>query len=481
MSWSLIDYIESFYFVYAVAISSSYLILAVVSIRSIKKYKQKNAKVNYRMVLSSPWAPSISLVAPAFNEELTIVDNVRSLLSIEYNNYDVIVVNDGSQDHSLEKLIRAFGLIRVSYDIDNRLSFKSVSAVYKSKNAAYKRLIVVDKENGGKADALNAGICVSEKELVACIDVDCVIQSNALLKMAKAYLEEPEKIVAIGGVVRIANSCVIEDGRLVKVNLPDNALGRFQVLEYIRAFLLGRMAWSHLNGLMLISGAFGLFKREVVLEVGGYDVSTVGEDMELVVRMRRKLFEWKRKAKIIYIPEPLCWTEAPSDTSILGKQRNRWTRGTMETLSKHRVMFLNPRYRFFGLVSYPYWFFFEWMAPWIECTGILFFVFLIAINHVNWAIAIVLLVFVYLFAVLISLFALMVEDISYYQYTKRKDLFQMIVAVLTEPILYHPKVVWWSIRGNIDKWKGESSWGRMKRTGFANLETTESVASPPNN
>ncbi|MEQ8535821.1 MAG: glycosyltransferase, partial [Imperialibacter sp.] len=327
-------------------------------------------------------------------------------------------------------------------------------------------LIVVDKVNGGKADALNAGINISNKELVACIDVDCIIQPDALLKMVKPYLEDRENTVAIGGVVRIANSCIVEEGRLIKVNLPESLLARFQVLEYMRSFLLGRMAWSRLNGLMLISGAFGLFKREVVLTVGGYDKSTVGEDMELVVRIRRKLTEIGRKAKVIYVPDPLCWTEAPSDRKILGRQRNRWMRGTIETLSRHRKICLNPKYGLLGVLSYPYWFMFELLAPWIELSGLLFFVYLTLAGFVNWGYTLTLLLFVYLFSIFISVLTLLFEEISFYRYTRQRDFYKMLATACLEPVLFHPSVMYWAIRGTFDKWRGRKSWGEMSRTGF---------------
>lgn len=193
--------------------------------------------------------------------------------------------------------------------------------------------------------------------MILCIDVDCIVQEDALLKLAKPYLEEKYQVIATGGVVRIANSCKVEDGKLVEVNMPKNLWPRFQVLEYIRAFLMGRMAWSRLNGLLIISGAMGLFDKNIVIKVGGYDDSTVGEDMELVVRMRRYMYEQDRRFKVVYIPDPLCWTEAPGDLQILGRQRNRWTRGTIETLWMHKDLFFNPRYGILGMLSYPYWFF----------------------------------------------------------------------------------------------------------------------------
>jgi cellulose synthase/poly-beta-1,6-N-acetylglucosamine synthase-like glycosyltransferase len=435
------------------------------------QYMRRNSFVDYRKILSSPLAPSISLIAPAYNEGVTIIDNVKSLLSIEYNNYDVVIINDGSSDDTIEKLLSAFNLKRIPYFIPNPLKSNAIRGVYKSENKAFKRLIVVDKENGGKADALNAGISVSNKELVACIDVDCIIQPDALMKMAKPYLENRDNVIAIGGVVRIANSCIIEDGRLIKVNLPKGLLARFQVLEYMRAFLLGRMAWSKLDGLMLISGAFGLFKREIVLQVGGYDKTTVGEDMELVVRMRRYMMDQKRIGKVLYVPDPLCWTEAPSDKKILSRQRNRWARGTIETLVKHRKMFFNPKYKVIGLLSYPYWFFFEFLAPWVETIGLVFFGYLTFTNQVSWLFTLSLFAFVYLFALLINLLTLLAEETSFYKYNDSRDFYKMVIVAILEPFLFHPYVVAWAIAGPIDKWRGVKSWGKMSRTGF--VQTVE--------
>lgn len=466
MELHLIHSLQIFYLIYALVISSSYLILAILSIYEMRKYMVKTSFVDYRQILSSPLAPSISMVAPAYNEGLTIIDNVKSLLSIEYNNYDVIIVNDGSKDDSIVKMIEAFDLEKTDFYIDRKLSFNPVKGVYKSRNLAFRKLIVVDKENGGKADALNAGISISNNELVACIDVDCIIQPDALLKMVKPYLENREDIVAIGGVVRIANSCEVEDGRLVKVNLPKNQLARFQVLEYMRAFLLGRMAWSRLNGLMLISGAFGVFKREMVMQVGGYNKTTVGEDMELVVRMRRRLIEAGKKAVVIYVPDPLCWTEAPADRHILGNQRNRWMRGTMEVLWEHKKLFFNKKYGLLGLLSYPYWFFFEFLAPWVELSGLIFFTYLIATGLVNWEFTYSLFIFVYSYAVFISLLSLVVEEMSFFKYTRKSDFIEMVITAFLEPFFFHPWVVYWSIKGNFDKWKGKKNWGTMTRKGF---------------
>jgi len=459
-------------FIYAVAISSAYLILAVMSILEMRTYMRKNYFVGHKMILSSPLAPGISLIAPAYNEGLTIIDNVKSLLSIMYNNYEVIIINDGSKDDTLAKLIPAFDLVKVNFDVQYNVITKHVRGVYKSRNLAFKKLVVVDKENGGKADALNVGLNISKKDLVACIDVDCIIEPDALLKMVKPFLEKRE-VIASGGVVRIANSCVIEEGRLIEVKLPEKLLPRMQVLEYIRAFLLGRMAWSRLNGLLLISGAFGLFKREIAIAAGGYNHNTVGEDMELVVRMRRYMHEKNLKYVVAYIPDPLCWTEAPSDAKILSRQRNRWARGTFETLKIHRKLFFNPRYGLMGMLSYPFWFFFEYLSPFIEFSGLVFFTFLVIIGRVNWLFFVPLTLAVYCFAIFMSMFALYAEETSFFKYTQKRDVMKMIGVAMLEPIWFHPRVVWWSLKGNIDLIKGKKTWGEMTRQGFVQYKKTE--------
>lgn len=386
------------------------------------------------------------------------------------------MINDGSKDDTLEKMVVAFNLERVDYDLRNSLKTKPVRAIYKSTNKAFSKLLVVDKENGGKADALNVGLNISKNELVGCIDVDCIIEPDALLKMVKPFLEEPTEVIASGGVIRIANACIVEEGRLMKVHMPDKFIARFQVLEYIRAFLLGRMAWSKLNGLLLISGAFGLFRRDIAVKAGGYNPETVGEDMELVMRMRVYMHDQKRKYKVCYIPDPLCWTEAPSRYDILKRQRNRWARGTFETLKIHKKVFFNPRYGRMGMLSYPFWFFFEWLAPFVELTGILFFIGLVFLGNIDWIFFIAMLSVVYCFSFFLSMFALLIEEMSFFRYSMKGDMVKMILTAIMEPILYHPRIVLWSIQGNIDLLRGKTSWGKMTRVGFVQSKTKPKIA-----
>lgn len=467
--WKLVLYDLFSYgiLIYSVTLLASYIFIGLYSIGETRKYLRKSSFTDYNLLASSNYSPSVSILAPAYNEGANIIENVRSLLSIHYNTLELIVINDGSKDDSMQKLKDAYDLEAVDFLYHVHIPAKEVKAVYKSRNTVYKKLIVIDKVNGGKADALNTGINLASNKYLVCIDVDCILEQDALLKLVKPFIEETEKrVIATGGVVRIANSCVIKNGRLLDVNLPKEFLPRVQTLEYIRAFLLGRMAWSRMNGLLLISGAFGAFDREIVIKAGGYDHKTVGEDMELVVRMRRYMEEQKIPYKVAYIPDPLCWTEAPGSYKILGRQRNRWTRGTIETLKIHRIMFFNPRYGFLGMVSYPYWFFFEFLAPIIEFIGMIGFIFFSFIGIVNWTFFFALLGFVLTFGWLYSIFAILMEVLTYNQYKKKGELTKLILTALLEPFLFHPFVVWSAIRGNIDLIRKKNSWGEMTRQGF---------------
>lgn len=455
--------------IFSVTLVAFYILIAIFSTLETRQYVFKSSFTDYGTLATADHAPSISILAPAYNESATIIENVKSLLSTHYNNFEVIIINDGSKDDTLQKLIPVYDLQPVHYPFHPHIQTKNVKAVYKSTNPVYKRLVVVDKENGGKADALNVGINIASSQYIVCIDVDCILEQDAMLKLIRPFLEsEGERVIATGGVVRIANSCEIRDGKIVRVHLPKEFLPRMQTLEYIRAFLLGRMAWSRIDGLMLISGAFGAFDKEIAILAGGYDHNTVGEDMELVVRMRRYMEEKKLAYKVAYIPDPLCWTEAPSTFKILGRQRNRWTRGTIETLKLHKRMFFNKNYGVLGMLSYPYWFFFEFLAPLVEFTGLVGFLLFALLGLIDWQFFLGLFMFVYSFSVLYSLFAILMEVLTYNQYKKRSEIFKLLLAAAIEPFVFHPFIVWSAVRGNIDLLRKKKSWGEMTRQGFAN-------------
>lgn len=461
------------FFAYAFLAIGSYIVLSVISGKETIDYLKKNSFVNYKDILTSAISPSITIIAPAYNESLNVIENVRSLLSNHYVNYNVIIVNDGSKDDSLEKLIEAYDLEKVDYLVNQKIKTKPLRAgIFKSKNPAFEKLMVVDKENGGKADALNMGLNISKSKYVACIDVDCLLLEDALQKMIKPFLEVTDaQVIATGGVIRIANSCLISGGKLIDVNLPKNILVQSQILEYLRAFLLGRMAWSRLNGLLVISGAFGVFDKEIAIKVGGYDTDTVGEDMEIIVRMRRYMEEQGRKYKVSYIPDPLCWTEAPDNYKIFISQRNRWTRGTIETLRKHRKIGFNPKYGSFGMLSYPYWLIFERLAPIIEVISLVYFMVLILLKEVRWEYALSFLVLAYLFSVLFSIIAIYSEELTFHQYKKKGTGYKLVLLSALEPFVLHPFILYAAIRGNIDYYFNKNKkWGEMVRKGMANRD-----------
>lgn len=475
----ILEILGVIFLILSFSVISIYLTIMVLSALEMRDHIRKNHFADYEDIVTSPIAPSVSILAPAFNEGQSIVQNAQSLLSLFYGKFEVIIINDGSKDDTLEQLINAFDLERTSYAYYPEIETKKVRGIYKSQNISYGKLVVIDKENGGKADALNAGINLSEMEILACIDVDCILSSESITRMVRPFMEEANrKVIAVGGVIGIANNCDVQDGTVTKYRIPTTLLGRFQVIEYFRAFLMGRMAWTRINGLMLISGAFGFFKRDVVLAVGGYFPKTVGEDMELLVRMRRYMEERNIPYKVGFIPDPLCWTEVPESEEVLSKQRNRWMRGTIETLQLHRVIRFNPRYGVLGMISYPFWALFEKAAPIIESTGIIYTFILLFIGEFSAIYFFSLLVLMYLLTLLISAFSILYEQISYNNYKDKKDLNRLILTVLVEPILVHPKIIFWGLKGHLDFITGKGGWGKMIRTGFKkaedkkNLETT---------
>ena len=458
------------FFSYGLFLISFYFTGIFLARRAIERNKKRAVFLQIKDIVSASDIPSVTLVAPAFNEGMTIIENVRSLLSIQYPYYELIIVNDGSTDDMLEKLIREFHLeARDATFITQPIPTASVKYVYKSRDMKYAHLTVIDKNNGGRADAINAGVNFADTELVLCTDADCIIEQDALLKMVRPYLEENDKeIIACGGGIGIANDSVVKNGILKELRLPRKFVPMVQVVEYMRAFLLGRMAWSEINGLMLVSGAFGMYPRKRMIEVGGFDANTVGEDLELCIRLRRHMEQLKKPYKVVYLPETLCWTEAPPDYSIFIKQRDRWARGLWETLRKHKKLFLNPRYRNMGLFFYPYWLLFEFGAPIIEFLGLICIIIFSILGLINWHLAILLFGFVYLLGCIFSTAAIFMYIRRFDHYTQPKQLGELLLAAYLEPFLFHPVLVYGQMKGYYKKLFGiKSGWGVMTRKGFS--------------
>ena len=462
------------FFGYGIILMTFYFAGVILASRAIKRNKKKSLFLQVNDIVSATDIPSVSVIAPAFNEGLTIIENVKSLLSIQYPYYELILVNDGSKDDSLEKLIKEFQLERRDATfITQPIPTASVKYIYKSKLSKYTHLTVLDKNNGGRADALNAGINFATSELVVCTDADCIIEQDALLKMVRPYLEEHDReIIACGGGIGIANDSVIKNGVLKELRLPDNLVPMVQVVEYIRAFLLGRMAWGEINGLMLVSGAFGMYPRKRVIEVLGFDAKTVGEDLELCIRLRTLMEDKKLPYKVVYLPETLCWTEGPPDYSVLVKQRDRWARGLWETLKIHRKLFLNPKYRGMGMVFFPYWLFFEFGAPIVEFLGIICIIAFAFFGMINWPMAILLFTAAYIVGCIFSTAAIFMYVKNFNHYDKPKQIVELCLAAYLEPFLYHPILVYGQMKGYYKKLFGiKSGWGTMTRKGFKVSDT----------
>jgi len=455
----------NFVFFFTLLLFIWYFGLGYFSIKKLRIYNKKNTYTNYGYIADSPLSPSVSILVPAYNESASIINGVKTLLNLHYRNFEVILINDGSTDKTFEIVKKEFELVKTNYFFDYRLPCEKIKGVYKSKNKQFAKLTVINKNNGGKSDSLNAGLNISRNNLVVTIDADSIIEPDSITKLVKPFLEEKKKkVIATGGVVRILNSCDVENGRIKKINLPKNFLAAWQVLEYTRAFLLGRMAWSQLDGLMLISGAMGMFDKETIIGAGGYDTNEIGEDMELVVRMRRYMAEKGEKYIVTYIPDPLCWTEVPSDLKSLKAQRTRWTRGLVSTLNKHSVIFLNKKYGKLGLLGYPFWMFFEWLAPLFAFLGVGFTVYLGIDGVIDWRTFFLLYAFIYSFSIFMSFWSVLFEELTFHKYDRKRDVLKLLGIAFIEPFLY-PMIAFFSVIGNIQLLVGKKGWGTIKRTG----------------
>ncbi|WP_376883483.1 glycosyltransferase family 2 protein [Belliella marina] len=459
---------EWFILFYSISYLSLYLLLAILAFVAIKKYNNNKYFLKDDIVVKSNHIIGVSIVAPAFNEGMTIVHNVRSLMNLNYPKFEVVIVNDGSTDDTLQKLIDEFDLVPVDFFYEAKIETKQVRGHFKSTNPVYSHLLVVDKENGkSKADASNAGINSASYPLFLCTDVDCILRSDTIMKLAKPFMDRGKKVIATGGVLRPSNSCIVQDGFLVDVSFPSNWWASFQELEYIRAFLFGRMAWGEINSLLLVSGGLGMFDKEIVIKVGGYWHQSLGEDMDLITRMRKHMHDIKEDFRILYIPETLCWTEVPSTKDVLMKQRVRWARGLIQTLALHRKMFFNPKYGNTGFVAMPYFFFFEFLVPILEVFGLLIIVLGYLFLGLDLALFLKLMTGIYLFYFSITIGSVLLDEWFNKYYRSRRDLVKLIAKGLIEPFVYHPFCVYAAIKGYAHYFlKKEQKWGNMQRTGF---------------
>jgi cellulose synthase/poly-beta-1,6-N-acetylglucosamine synthase-like glycosyltransferase len=405
----------------------------------------------------------ITLICPAYNEAAGVVASVNSLVSLRYPELQVVVVNDGSTDETLQLLIEAFRLVKTQRVVKEALPTRTVRGIYESQYVH--QLLVVDKENGGKSDALNCGVNLAKYPLVCCIDGDSVLEQDALLRAVRPFVNEPNTM-ACGGVVRPLNGCKVTRSGMRGMQVPDSWLARQQIVEYLRAFLFGRVGLSVHHSLFIVSGAFGLFRKELILQAKGFSTGTIGEDFELVVRVHRLLREQRRPYNIPLVPDPICWTEAPETFRVLARQRNRWQRGLMETLWSHRRMLFNPRYGRIGLFSMSYFLLFEALAPVVELTGFCLFVWALCTYRVNWPFAVLFLWCAFFLGVLNSVVSVFLEQMTSRRYPGLGSWARLVLAGIAENFGYRQLTVWWRLRGIVDWLRGKKAWGKMTRKGF---------------
>lgn len=469
---SILQTYELFVAAFSISYILFYMILALLSYYAIKKHINAKYVTHDDILAKSNHVIGVSVVAPAFNEGENVVYNVKSLLSLTYPKFEVVIVNDGSTDDTLEKLIQEFELVKVDFFYQEKIITKPVKAHYKSTNLIYSKLLVVDKENGkSKADASNAGINSTKYPLFLCTDVDCILKNDTIIKLAKPFMEGKKRVIATGAGIRISNSCEVKDGFLVKVHFPKDWYPRFQELEYVRAFLFGRMAWSQINGLLLVSGGLGMFDKEVAIAAGGYWHKSLGEDMELITRMRKHMYDNNLNFSIKYIPESLCWTEVPASREVLIRQRVRWARGLIQTLFLHKNIFFNPKYGKTAFLILPYFFFFEFLVPILELIGIIVLIASFIFLDVNYVFFLYLTLMVYLFYLIITIVSIFVDDLLYKNYANLKELLILILMAMIEPIVYHPVNVYASLKGYWHFFRQkEQSWGNMQRQGFNTIK-----------
>ncbi len=451
---------------YMIIVILFYTAMLAISFVQLRKQYQLDDREPYQDLLQVSYTKPVSILVPAYNESAGIYGSIRSLLSIEYPEFEVIVINDGSKDDTLDKLITRFQMVEVNKVVQKKIDTKPIKAVYQSK--IYGNLIVIDKENGGKADALNAGINASNYPYFCSLDGDSILERDAFLKVMKPIIDSDGDVIGSGGSIRIANGCKIENGELVKIGLSTKPIVIMQVIEYLRAFLMGRVGMSRHNLLLIVSGAFGVFSKKWVVDAGGYNHNTVGEDMELVVRLHRLIRERKENKKIVYVADPVCWTEAPESAKFLRRQRTRWHRGLFESLWTHKRLFFNPKYGSIGFISMPYFLFVEFLGPVVELIGFIIMICSFFLGGIYVEFAIVLLLVSFLYGSLFSMMAVLLEEWSLRKFPRVIDIVRLFFFSLTESLWYRPLTVLWRCEGIIDIIRRKRNWGEMVRKGVSN-------------
>ncbi len=457
---------------YFVVLQLYMLMLAAIAAAALYKERMLERFGRLDDMLASDISPPVSVIVPAYNEEAGIVESVRSIAMISYPRVEVVVVNDGSKDGTLEKLIGSFKLEPVPLPYRANLETSEVRQVYHTRRPV--SITVVDKVNGGRADAINAGINVARYPYVMITDADVLIDGTALVKAMRHIVEDRHRTVAVGGNVRPLNGCVVKYGHIVEAKVPRTWIERWQLLEYVRSFVSARPAWSAMNALPLISGAFGIFLRQALVEVGGLTSGHMGEDMDLTMRIHRHYRKLGRPYRMVYAPSAVVWTEVPSTRAVLRRQRIRWHRGLMTAVRDFRSSFLNPRHGSIGMIGWPAMVLFEYLAPIIEAAGYVIVPLGLILGGIDPVAALLLLLVALLAGALTSLAALLLDE-RYGYFNEPMEALKLLTMVFVENLGLRQQTVWWRIRAMIGG-KSTQAWGDMQRRGVGNLGRKQSAA-----
>ena len=441
--------------IYFSSLNLWYFVLNIIAYRGLKSYlvRLKVVSPNDKILMKS--APPVTLLTPAFNESQNCIKSVNSQLKIKYPDMRILFINDGSTDDTLEKMLTTFEMEPAFLPKVSDLETQAVKQIYRSKTNP--RLWLIDKENGKKADALNVGINYCQTPLFCAIDNDSMLEEDSIARVVIPFIEDTKTIVS-GGIIRIANGCEFENGHIKKVDLPRNLWARFQVMEYLRAFYGGRLAWDKLDASLIVSGAFGVFRHSIVVAAGGYLHATIGEDMELIVRLHKFCGDQKIPYKIRYLPDPIAWTEGPTTLKTLGKQRDRWQRGLLDSVMRHIGMLFRPKYKKVGMLAMPFYFIYEMIGPFIEITGYIAFILFMLTGNASTEFIVVFLLVSVVMGMCLSVFTLVLEEISFHRYPRFKHMMNLIFIALIENLGYRQLNSWWRIKGTWSYLRNNQSW-----------------------
>ena len=444
--------------------NSIYVVILLFGYLNSRRLYQSSRIQNSRLNIMKESLKPISLLVPAYNEELSIITSIRSMLKLTYHEFEVVLVNDGSKDNTLKSLIDEFHLVAVEEYQNIIIPTKPINAIYKS--SQYPNLSVIDKVNGGKADALNCAINFAKYPLVCCVDSDSLFDEEGLNRVAIPFFEHPDEMMAVGGTIRVVNHSEIKFGKVVRPKIKWNYLLLVQTVEYLRAFLVGRMGWDFIQCNTIISGAFGLFRKKAIIDVGGYGSNTVGEDLELLLKMHQYYKKRKEPYRVQFLPDPICWTQVPSDFKTLGNQRSRWTQGLAEGLISSRGMFFRPWSGSIGWFALPYLLIFELLAAPIEFLAYLVNFIGLYLGIIKFELFVLFLSVSIFYGWILTFCAVIIEELTFQKYKKFSDFFKLILGTILEQIGFRQLHLFYRLRGIWRYLRGNTQWGVMKREGF---------------